>query len=171
MQRVPSNMRTAAHTRQQLYSCPVCRGWSRMQQSYSRRQQRCTASASDPPPPNRNRKPQMSRVEAFMRSTPGLNRFVDGTLLAGDVVMVLATQVGTAAAGVDELLATCTVVVPQLAAWRGRRCQERCAVCRASAAAAACKQPVLDSCQQRVPESRGRGRWQEAEADAMQPTC
>jgi hypothetical protein len=43
--------------------------------------------------PKQDPKQQMSRVEAFMRSTPGFNRFVDGTLIMGDVVMVLATQV------------------------------------------------------------------------------
>ena len=52
--------------------------------------------------PKQNPKQQMSRVEAFMRSTPGFNRFVDGTLLLGDVVMVLATQVSTPAAEMGQ---------------------------------------------------------------------
>ncbi|KAI8474853.1 MAG: hypothetical protein J3K34DRAFT_406794 [Monoraphidium minutum] len=34
----------------------------------------------------------MTELEEFMRETPGLNRLVDGTLILGDAVMVLATQ-------------------------------------------------------------------------------
>jgi hypothetical protein len=35
----------------------------------------------------------MTRWEEVMRDTPGLNRLVDGTLILGDAVMVLATEV------------------------------------------------------------------------------
>jgi len=35
----------------------------------------------------------MTKLEEVMRDTPGLNRLVDGTLILGDAVMVLATEV------------------------------------------------------------------------------
>jgi hypothetical protein len=35
----------------------------------------------------------MTKLEEMMRDTPGLNRLVDGTLILGDVVMVVATEV------------------------------------------------------------------------------
>ncbi|KIZ01536.1 hypothetical protein MNEG_6425 [Monoraphidium neglectum] len=45
----------------------------------------------------------MTQLEEFMRDTPGLNRLVDGTLILGDAVMVLATEVASERVPVGEL--------------------------------------------------------------------
>ncbi len=61
-----------------------------------------------PGDPRRNNANNMSRVEAFMRTTPPLNNFVDGKLLLGDAVMVLATEAASERVPLDQM--------PQLAA-------------------------------------------------------
>jgi hypothetical protein len=56
----------------------------------------------------------MSELEALMRRTPGLNRFLDGTLILGDAVMVLATEASSERLPLDSMPALAGVAV---AAW------------------------------------------------------
>ncbi|GBF97375.1 hypothetical protein Rsub_11022 [Raphidocelis subcapitata] len=45
----------------------------------------------------------MTKLEELMRDTPGLNRLVDGTLILGDVVMVVATEVASERVPLDTM--------------------------------------------------------------------
>ncbi|KAF8058043.1 hypothetical protein HT031_005703 [Scenedesmus sp. PABB004] len=54
---------------------------------------------------------QMSGLEDFVRRTPGLNRFLDGTLLLGDAVMVLATEASSERLPIEQVPALATVAI------------------------------------------------------------
>eukprot|EP00775_Hariotina_reticulata_P005488 gene5488-5722_t len=58
-----------------------------------------------------NVKQQPSRLETFFRTTPGFNRFIDGTLMFGDAVMVLATEVSSERLPFEQVPALASVAV------------------------------------------------------------
>lgn len=66
---------------------------------------------------NRNQRGKQggeTRMEVFMRTTPGFNRFLDGPLIAGDVVMLLATEVSSERLSWEQMPYLGSVIV---AAW------------------------------------------------------
>lgn len=61
--------------------------------------------------PSRNSKQQVSQLEAFVRNTPVLNRFLDGTLILGDAVMLVATEASSERLPVEQIPALAAVAV------------------------------------------------------------
>lgn len=61
--------------------------------------------------PSRNSKQQVSQLEAFIRDTPVLNRFLDGTLILGDAVMLVATEASSERLPVEQIPALAAVAV------------------------------------------------------------
>lgn len=62
-------------------------------------------------PHNRNNKQQVSQLEAFVRDTPVLNRFLDGTLILGDAVMLIATEASSERVPTEQIPALAAVAV------------------------------------------------------------
>lgn len=56
-------------------------------------------------------KQHISQLEQFMRETPVVNRFLDGTLILGDAVMLIATEASSERIPVEQIPALAGVAV------------------------------------------------------------
>ncbi|KAF6249838.1 hypothetical protein COO60DRAFT_1706334 [Scenedesmus sp. NREL 46B-D3] len=72
-----------------------------------------SSSSSSGPSPTRQRGKQqgISELESFIRKTPVANRFLDGLLILGDAVMLLATEMSSERLPLEQVPALASVAV------------------------------------------------------------